>query len=72
MNRVGREGNLLSACFEVPIANHHAIAEPSQGPSRSVEHERQRNWIRRAAVAVFNEPASRQLSLATAAEATDT
>ena len=71
MNRIGREGNLLSASLEMPIANHHAIAESSQGPSRSVEHERQRNWIGRAAVAVFNEPAVK-LSLATAAESTDT
>jgi hypothetical protein len=61
VNRIRRKGNLLSACLEVPIANHHAISEPSQWPSRSVEHERQRNWIRRAAVGVFNEPASRQI-----------
>ena len=63
MNRIGREGTLLSACLEVPIANHHAIAEPPQWPSRSVEHERHRSWIGRAAVAVFNGPASRQTVL---------
>lgn len=63
VNGIRGECNLLSAGFEMPVGNHHAVPETSEGAPGCIDDQLQRNRIRGTAVFEFDQPAGIQLVL---------
>src|SRR5438128_12422329 len=64
------ERNLLPANPKTPITYGHSISEFMQWSSRPVDDERQRNWIRRTAILVVDQPTRCPLIVGNARRAT--